>query len=89
MFDIFTFKTRTFLVDEKDVLNLVDAVNTVTQFNMGVKALGCCQWKYSITTWFVNVYLTDKIYARVLQELVNRGIDLLPETVGYGKEDQA
>lgn len=87
MFDILTLKTRTFLVDEKDVLKTVDAINTITEFNMGVKALGCCQWKYSITTWFIDVYLTDKLYSRVLQELVNRDVDLLPETVGYRKEE--
>lgn len=87
MFDILTLKTRTFLVDEKDVLKTVDTINTITEFNMGVKALGCCQWKYSITTWFIDVYLTDKLYSRVLQELVNRDVDLLPETVGYRKEE--
>ena len=72
-------KFREFLVDKKDVAKMV-----LIMSRHGYKAkYGNCGWKYAPDCYYIFVWLNNKDYITVLQEIAETDIELLPPTTGY------
>ena len=83
------FKSHELLVDEKDVIKTLDAINDVVwnsrlAFIKGIDLrVGRCGWKKAPSCWFIRINVTDKTWAKILEQIAKLEIELLPETTGY------
>lgn len=85
-------KKRHILVNEKHVTTAIDIVNTVIGDHILVAAalmnycnfsVGCCGWAKAPECWFIDFVATDKDWYTMCYHFKQKGVEILPETVGY------
>ena len=80
-------KKREFLINEKDVTEVISIINKNSiAFFMGMQA-GNCGWALAPECWYIRFPATNKQYVKILKEIARKNIELLPETTGYEKGD--
>ena len=87
MLSIFT-KPREFIVDEKDVMDVLKTINTHLRYLDG--QVGIHEWGGDDLViemkWFIAFYATDKKYEKIVKDLQKIGTFRLEVRPG-GKED--
>jgi hypothetical protein len=80
MFNIFTKKPHEFIIEEKDVTTVLAVINNHRK--SFETELGNCGWAEEPSKWFIMVYLRDKDYGKVIEELNKIGtfkLDVRPK----------
>ena len=73
-------KTREFIVEEKDVIDVLKAINKHLGWLDG--QVGNCGWAEEPTKWFITFDATDKKYGRIINDLNEIGefkLDVRPK----------
>lgn len=85
-------KKRHILVNEKDVTMAIKIVNEVKGDHILVAAalmnlcnfsVGWCGWAKAPECWFIDFVATDNDWNKICRDFNQKGVEILPETVGW------
>jgi hypothetical protein len=72
MFGIY-MKTRTFIMDEKDVTTVLGIINQALPVWAREVRVSTCGWADEPEKWFIMFHTTDKQYGDIMRELMKIG----------------